>query len=696
MNSRMTRKTIVKLARRNPLLLTGLFVLGSLICVCGPLLAQTRQIAHSPIQGKNVSVYLEDADFGFQTPGFSYEPQHRTIHLDEKTPSQSFEKVRPAGYDLKPEENPKPIPRKTLRYSAAKLQHPSLTAKPLQGRAKPLESSLFVPIPVKKQEKNITPKYDEDFSFNTIHQIKLIDGRGTRRDKARSDSSTPLVNPWEGVFFKTASNEKPNDIRESAVRTVSMIVPAEPSFPPELPALPEMHENHGAFVQNTPSETEGSFVSNPMQAAPALPPMIAVSRETPPAPPVPPEMPKPMELPRSPEFVSLAWKKGAFTFTPYGYVNLSCAWESQRTVAGDYCVYARSPDLSPESDRAAFHVDPRSSRIGLKIDGPGINAWCGSKTQGVFEIDFQGAYQVRNRSGFLLRKAYVEIGDERTKFLIGQDWEIVAPLYPMIFNYPAGSGVGNIGYRRAMVKMDHKIQTGTDSTILLQFGICDNTIRDYPNSGPEEPKVTTSGWPILQGRLASSFGKRTFAHGQDVSLGVSGQIGEQRADYPGGGPKGLSHQTWVVCFDFDVPLTKRLRLQAEYYDGENVSNLEGGVLQGIDLFRHDTIRCRGGWGAISYQWNRKTKTNFGYAVEDPLDRDTLATSSLDGGVYVSRTKNQCLFGNITYNWSEALMTGVELSFWKTDWRKYDSVANSFERLEAGKPVRVEFVTRYSF
>lgn len=510
-------------------------------------------------------------------------------------------------------------------------------------------------------------------------------GHSSRTEKPTTlrKESTPITPPDPPSFSRIVSQRR-NEIHTPESSSVSGMFSQNTTLSDEYheTSLTQKYRNSGESLEesNPQSYDSAQFPSYPSPGSMLDFPKIPVVEE---------------KLPPIKNDLLGSWKKGGFTITPYGYLNISAAWESQRTVSGDYCVYARSPELNPSSDRSGFSVDPRSTRLGMEIQGPGIPQWSGSKTRGVVEIDFQGSFETRNRSSLLFRKAFVEIGDERTKFLIGQDWEIVAPLYPEIFNYPAGSGVGNIGYRRAMLKWDHTIPRDCDSSLRLQFGICDNTIRDYTSSSAENPKITSSGWPILQGRVAYSFGECFFQHRTPITFGVSGQIGEQREDF-GNEILGRSQRTWVVCFDFDVPLTSKMRLQGEIYNGENVSNLEGGIVQGIDRVRHDTIRCRGGWAMLQYRWTEKLRTNVGFSFEDPYNRDLLGTASLGGDRFSSRTYNHSIIGNIIYNWTPSLLNGLELSFWKTDWRMYDASTNTISRVESGEPVRIEFVTRYTF
>jgi hypothetical protein len=374
---------------------------------------------------------------------------------------------------------------------------------------------------------------------------------------------------------------------------------------------------------------------------------------------------------------SLAWKKGLFTITPYGYINLSASYETERTTTGDYAVFANSPDLD---DDAGFNVDPKSTRMGLKMESPGIPGWSGSKSEGVIEFDFQGAFQSRNRGSLLLRKAYVAVSDGQTKFLAGQDWEVISPLYPKTLNYTAGACVGNVGYRRAMLRVDHRFDFCDSSHLTAQFALADHVFRDNTAVSP-----ASSSWPIIQGRLAYTFG----CFGKPITLGVSSHLGEQRFTFAGNDRKNL--RTWSFNVDFDLPITEKLSFQMEYFLGENLATIEGGILQGVDAQRRNTIRAQGGWAAFTYQATKKLQTNLCYMIDDPFNNDVISGNADNN---LARNYSHCLFINALYHWNEALMTGFEVDFWRTHWQRYN--AGTVTPLTPGTPVRYEFTVRYTF
>jgi hypothetical protein len=380
---------------------------------------------------------------------------------------------------------------------------------------------------------------------------------------------------------------------------------------------------------------------------------------------------------------NLAWQKGLFTITPYGYINLSASYETERTTTGDYAVFANSPEVDDDS---GFNVDPKSTRMGLKMDSVGIPGWHGSKSEGVIEFDFQGAFQSRNRGSLLLRKAYVAVSDGQTKFLAGQDWEIISPLYPKTLNYTAGACVGNVGYRRAMLRVDRQFDFCNSSHLTAQFGITDHVFRDNTDVAP-----ASTSWPVIQGRLAYTFGKNYFDHGKPITLGVSAHLGEQRFTFEKTERKNL--RTWSFNVDFDLPMTEKLSFQMEYFLGENLATIEGGILQGVDIQRRNTIRAQGGWAALTYQATKKLQTNFCYMIDDPFNEDVVSGNTENN---LARNYSHCLFINALYNWSESLMTGFEIDFWRTHWQRYNPATKTVTSLTPGTPVRYEFTVRYTF
>ena len=394
------------------------------------------------------------------------------------------------------------------------------------------------------------------------------------------------------------------------------------------------------------------------------------------------------------------WKKGDFRITPYGFLNLSMSADTQRAVPGEYMLYAQTPEVDDSSD---FTVDARTSRIGFKMEGPRVEQ-LNADLRGCLEFDFQGAINgSKNKGGVQLRRAYAELVDaeNQRRFLAGQDWEIISPLCPQMLNYLPGGFAGSLQYRRAQIRFEQGYTLSPDFQTLAQFAVCDNILGDYTST----PGVSaaTSGWPVLEGRVAVSLFKDA-RNGRPITLGVSGHIGEQYYKFsPIAGTfantsERVAVDTWSANFDADVPLTEKFRLQGEYTVGANLSSFCGGINQGVDLYRRDALGASGGWLALHTDWTQKFATNVGYGVEKMDDDDLVGTSVAANGFTTSRTRNELYFVNFLYNWTPNFMTGVEFGYWQTQYQKADVTGETpvFTAMKPGEAFRTEFTARLTF
>jgi len=401
------------------------------------------------------------------------------------------------------------------------------------------------------------------------------------------------------------------------------------------------------------------------------------------------------------EAKKFAWTKGAFKIVPYGFLNLSVAADTQRSTPGEFVLYVQSPEVDNSS---GFSIDARTSRLGLDIAGPRVEA-LSADVNGKVEFDFQGTTNgSKNKGGLQLRRAYVELVDKgrERRFLAGQDWEVISAVAPQMLNYLPLGFVGDMQYRRAQVRFEQGWTSSPDLRVLSQIAICDNVLSDYAST----PGVvaSTSGWPILEARLSSAlFGG--VRDGLPITFGISGHIGEQNYKFSAlaGVPSAASTvrraiKTWSANFDLDAPISKTQKIQGEVFTGSNLSTFCGGINQGIDLIRREGIRSSGGWLAWHSDCTEKLDVNFGYGIDKPNEKDLVGTSSPSNGYATARTQNQVYFVNAIYNWTPNFMTGLETSYWQTDYQKADVSAETpiFYDMEAGKSTRIEFVTRLSF
>ena len=383
-------------------------------------------------------------------------------------------------------------------------------------------------------------------------------------------------------------------------------------------------------------------------------------------------------------------RKGGFRIEPYGAFWADMIYASERTNPGAFTFFVFSEEVQGED---AFTIDARRSRFGFNATGPMIPIDGGMQTGGQLEIDFHGDFVIENRAEVLLRHAYWEARNERHRILIGQYWDVISPLNPRTLNYSVGWLGGNVGFRRAQFRYE---RSGTHDNGLL-WTLQTSLNQDITPDFPAEPGVVreSSNWPVIEARTALTLNPE--AGPRAATLGVSGHIGETGFDFLSTGPPPLSLppeddvrlETWSYNIDLSVPVTKRTHLQVEFFRGRNLSPVLGGIGQGVCPCTRTTIDSIGGWGDLRYDCSDNVKLHFGYGVDDPENDDLL----------VGRSYNQFIFANILVDVTDALSTGIEVTYWKTLYQETRTGLISPALLgptAPGKAVVVDWMVKYAF
>jgi len=385
------------------------------------------------------------------------------------------------------------------------------------------------------------------------------------------------------------------------------------------------------------------------------------------------------------EMKKLAWTKGDFRIVPYGWLWGSAIYETERSFPGPYTLYVLS---ATDEGEHSFVIDTRRTRLGFDVAGPRIPMFGDAESGGKAEIDFHGAFVVENKPGVLLRHAYGEIKNDQFRLLAGQTYDVISPLYPGTLSYSVGWGGGNIGYRRAQVRLERYFDLSDGCLLTVQGSGNQNIVSDFAST----PGIRTesSAWPVIEGRVATTLGDRNPG-GRPVTFGVSGHIGEQGFDFLTPGPPPFSppvennarRRTWSVNADLYVPLTERFGVQAEFFTGENLSTFLGGVIQGVSPLTHETIRSTGGWFDVWYDWSPRLHSHAGYGLDDPLDADVIQ----------GRSYNQFIFANMVFDVTKNLNVGFEVSSWET---LYIDNRPGGVAPKPGESVGLEFTGKYGF
>jgi len=354
------------------------------------------------------------------------------------------------------------------------------------------------------------------------------------------------------------------------------------------------------------------------------------------------------------EMRRLTWTKGDFTITPYGTLWANTAWETSRSVSGDFVLYVLPPRVGTNE---AFNIDAKSTRLGVDVLGPRLPCWGNAQTGGKVEIDFQRNFDTENRSGVLLRHAYLEAKNDEFRLLAGQTWDVISPLYPGLLMYTVGWDGGNIGYRRAQARGERYFAISDNFLLITQGSLNVDILSDTVTGFAGDH----SGWPLLEGRLGVVLGERGPGS-RPIEMGISSHVGEIIL-LPDAPAAGLPRRTWSLNADVRVPITPHIGVQGELWMGENLATFFGGIGQGIDVTSADlhTIYSRGGWADVWYDWTDRLHSHVGYSIDDPIDSD----------ITKGRTYNAFMFANLSYDVTPKFLVGFEFTSWRTIWKDPD-------------------------
>ncbi len=459
---------------------------------------------------------------------------------------------------------------------------------------------------------------------------------------------------------------------QGSVPTISGLAQEELVWPPDQAARPSIPVVPAGTMLDAPGPALGS----PLPAGPSSPAPKPASAA---APNHQDEYYTLDEL--KSEMKKLVWTKGDFKIVPYGILWGNMVYETQRTNVGDYVLY-----VWPERARAneQFHLDGRSTRLGIDITGPQVSALACAPSGGKVEIDFQRNFDTENRAGVLLRHAYVEVKNDEFRLLAGQTWDLISPLFPGTLMYSVGWSGGNIGYRRAQFRGERYLALSDVSLVTLQ-GSLNTDLVGISEVGGSSASFSGdhAGWPVIMGRIATKLGPRGEGY-YPIEFGVSSHVGEQVFDFRAPMPPqiGAPRRTWSLNVDARMPLGPRFGVQGELFAGENLATFFGGILQGVDVGSAsvpgtgEPIRSRGGWFDVWYDWTPTLHSHVGYSIDDPIDED----------ITVGRTYNAFLFANLSYDLTQKFLVGVEISSWKTLWKNQPD----------GDSVHCDFVAKYNF
>lgn len=354
--------------------------------------------------------------------------------------------------------------------------------------------------------------------------------------------------------------------------------------------------------------------------------------------------------------------------------------------------------IKPNDKNYALY--PRLTRFGAEYYGDPIDCLGGAVSSGRIEFDFLtnelitdplvAALNPESRPLLRLRLAYATLTSDEFTFLIGQDWDIIAPLNPTINDNTLQWNAGNMGDRRPQAKFLWNHHLDKDVILQVQNGLALAAAIGNPDvelNGLRDNE--SSGLPGYEGRLGliapSHVENEKFMAGVWGLLAISrvnGTIPPPPIPVPGqiDPPPTLSKLENFrflsngIGIDLRLPIVEDLTFQCEWWYGQNLADFRGGIGQGINLPRKIPVHSKGGWAEFIYRVCPWYQVAVGFSIDDPRDSDLIGINQpLFAGFEEGLNKGFAPKLNHAYYLSNRFLVGNGLTFgadytnWNTEY-----------------------------
>ncbi|WP_221030755.1 hypothetical protein [Actomonas aquatica] len=372
---------------------------------------------------------------------------------------------------------------------------------------------------------------------------------------------------------------------------------------------------------------------------PSLAPVAATPRPVAPAQPAA-AMPAPMV--RAPAAPRVAL---------YGYVKADAFYETRDTYVDALPFWACADDATHNNGDGEFGLTAKESRFGAKIDGGDV---LGGHLRGQFEFDFYGDLGLSGHHAYTprTRHALVEWKGGDWSVLAGQTWETYLVTFPQTVNFTAYNFQGQLGLRRSQVRVTRRMELGDERRVTAKFALAEplGGVHGADLDGDHQDDAADADMPVLEYNLEYQS--------PALRAAVAGFYGREHLG-PIGGFGARDFDAWAVIAGGEIPLGASFTLRGSVWTGTNLDSAWGGIGQGINLGRSETIDATGGWAQLGWAVAPDVSLNFGYSWDNPDD------NALNAG---QRTLNESLLVNGFWNVGSNLTLGLELMQLRTGYK----------------------------
>ena len=333
-----------------------------------------------------------------------------------------------------------------------------------------------------------------------------------------------------------------------------------------------------------------------------------------------------------------------------GSINMDALYNSARPVAPGTPFY-----LAPKGpfEDNTFDIHGRSTSIYLAAKGPKIGDL---EAGGLVMFCLYNDSIAADRYGFLPYQAFGELKNEQWRFAGGLQLDIFAPVLPTVLPFSVLAASGNTGLYRGQVRAERFFYPGEDEQVTLTVGVSDAN----PTIFNEDVLSEDNGWPNVEARIGWAAGpleQAGLVAQRPFEIGVSGVVGQVRSTDLGPLER-VTANVWGMAADFRWRVSKDWGFAGEYFTGEGLGTYGSSGLQIVNTATFEAIRVNGGWTEVYFYLTPCLHTHWGYAVDDPTDRDTAA-----GQV----TYNDTVFSNLLWDVTKSFRLGAEVTYRETEY-----------------------------
>ena len=308
----------------------------------------------------------------------------------------------------------------------------------------------------------------------------------------------------------------------------------------------------------------------------------------------------------------------------------------------------------------------RQSQIGLEVFGPQV---AGARTRGDVQVDFAGGFP-RTSNGVAfglmrLRTGTIRLDWPHTSVVAGQDSPFFSALSPTSFATvaePALAYAGNLWTWIPQIRVEHRLTLSENATMTFQGGILDGLTGEPPiySYGRTPQAGEFSRQPGYAGRVAWSQN----LGGQTMTLGAGAYYSRQDWGF------GRSVNGWASTLDWTQPLGKWVSLSGEFYRGQALGGLGGGLYQSAIFTGNPTdpntqvrgLDAIGGWTQVKLRPSSKVEFNAAAGQDNPFASQIRAFPYSAYGVGLLGTpivRNQTELFNVIYRPRSDLLLSAE-------------------------------------